>query len=646
MTFTSRSLPTLFPKSTFALSLSLVLLTACTSELTDQQNSSASNTPVFEVPTLQGAKPWTDLNAEDAADDFHFVIVSDRTCCARPGVFAGAMPKVNLMSPAFVVSVGDLIEGYTENQTQLDREWDQMESFIGTLDAPFFYTPGNHDMNNAVMAETWQNRFGPSYYHFLYKEVLFVVINSELFGMVGQPDTPVPGPWQQSEQMEFVRSVLAQHPDPRWTIVLLHQPLWNSNNINQDWLEVEGLLGERDYTVFAGHFHQYSRVERHNRNFITLATTGGGSDLRGTAFGEFDHVAWVTMRDEGPRIANLLLDGIHDEDVSNPELLGALTNIGSSINIETTVAEGSLFSSTNQLVTIANPTDAPLAISPSIHRKANFEIDGLVPLTIPPGAQVQMSMRLSTTEQVPYHKLGTAAVQWVVTGTVNGRPAQFPVTKPVLPLAKYAIGAATGLTIDGDLSDWGSLTYSSNGQGDILAPLIDPADASFNFDVRSDNDNLYIAVEVTDDDVQDHAELIPRAQDSVRIFVDPRAPEERDQPMGAGAAVLGGDMAAQVATILPTGEATPDELLGFVAETNANIDYRIALTDNGYLAEVAIPLEYIASKAPNGNSWKEARISIGVYDLDGTAHGADVLHWQPYRYGSAALPGSQIFVRK
>jgi hypothetical protein len=29
----------------------------------------------------------------------------------------------------------------------------------------------------------------------------------------------------------------------------------------------------------------------------------------------FDHIVWITMTSEGPRIANLMLDGIHSEDV-------------------------------------------------------------------------------------------------------------------------------------------------------------------------------------------------------------------------------------------------------------------------------------------------------------------------------------------
>ena len=155
-------------------------------------------------------------------------------------------------------------------------------------------------MNSAVMARTWQDRFGPSFYHFLYKDALFLVLNSELFGMVGREDTPVPGPWTQAEQMAFVDRALEQNRDVRWTIVLVHQPLWDLRTIDEDWLRVEELLGSRDYTVFAGHFHRYTRHIRRDRRYITLATAGGGSQLRGPAFGEFNHVVWVSMTDKGP----------------------------------------------------------------------------------------------------------------------------------------------------------------------------------------------------------------------------------------------------------------------------------------------------------------------------------------------------------
>ena len=79
--------------------------------------------------------------------------------------------------------------------------------------------------------------------------------------------------------------------------------------------KIERLLLGRDYTVFAGHRHEYSRAIRHGKRYFVLGTTGAASPLRGPGFGEFDHAVWVTMMPDGPRIANLMLDGIENESL-------------------------------------------------------------------------------------------------------------------------------------------------------------------------------------------------------------------------------------------------------------------------------------------------------------------------------------------
>src|SRR5262249_21168952 len=46
-----------------------------------------------------------------------------------------------------------------------------------------------------------------------------------------------------------------------------------------------------------------------------LATTGGGSRLRGTQYGEFDHIVWITMKKDGPLMANIMMNGILPENL-------------------------------------------------------------------------------------------------------------------------------------------------------------------------------------------------------------------------------------------------------------------------------------------------------------------------------------------
>ena len=610
-----------------------IALAACT--------ATTPGTFKVDVPPDQPA-PWTSLDALDDPEDFHFVIVSDRTGGHRPGVFKGAMPKINLMSPAFVVSVGDLIEGYTDNQARIDAEWDEMEGFVDALDAPFFYTAGNHDMNNAIMAETWQRRFGPSFYKFEYKDVLFLVLNSELFGMVGSPDTPLPGPWTQAQQLEFVERTLAAHEDARWTIVLLHQPLWDAREIDKDWLQVEEWLGERSYTVFAGHFHQYAKRQRHDQNYITLATTGGGSGLRGTPFGEFDHVAWITMRNDGPVIANLLLDGIQDENVSTPALAAQAQEITAAIASQPALGDTELFSAATQRVTVSNPTTGTLRLSPQVSRSGNFEINGLRPLVLAPGEVDTLDIKLSASDKVPYRDLAPAELTWQIEAPIGS----LTTSTPILPLTLNPLPKTQSApTIDGDLGDWGALPYRVSRQGDIATPDIAPADLSYQFAVSVDERALYIAVAVIDDEVIIEPTALARDQDAIALSIDVREDAARNRSMGIGQAVLGGDMAKVAMLITSVGDSAPDRLLGFMEASFAVSDTAIRRTAQGYNAEFAIPLNYLNDKAGR-DDWTDARITVSVYDKDTGDHAPTTLHWQPYRYGMGAMPWTHTFQRR
>ena len=119
------------------------------------------------------------------------------------------------------------------------------------------------------------------------------------------------------EQIEYFQKVLQDNPNVRWIFICLHKPVWTQANLETNgWLEVEQALKGRSYTVFAGHIHRYQKFVRQGMNYYQLATTGGGSKLRGQRYGEFDHIAWVTMKKDGaPVIANLMLDGIYPENL-------------------------------------------------------------------------------------------------------------------------------------------------------------------------------------------------------------------------------------------------------------------------------------------------------------------------------------------
>ncbi len=86
-----------------------------------------------QIEISPGVNPWTNLNFNDDPNHFHFAIVTDRTGGARPGIFESAVDKVNLLQPEFVICVGDLIEGYTADEAELERQWDEFDSFVDRL---------------------------------------------------------------------------------------------------------------------------------------------------------------------------------------------------------------------------------------------------------------------------------------------------------------------------------------------------------------------------------------------------------------------------------------------------------------------------------------------------------------------------------
>jgi predicted phosphodiesterase len=264
---------------------------------------------------VQDRNPWTHLRLNAAPETFHFAVVSDRTGGHRARIFSQAVEQLNLMQPAFVVSVGDLIEGYTKDTARIAAEWKEFQTYVHRLQMPFFYVPGNHDVTNEVQVKDWKERFGRRYYHFLYRDVLFLAACSD---DPGEDPAKLEGRMSQ-EQTDYFRKVLKENTDVRWTIVCVHKPLWSQANVDKNgWLELEQALAGRKYTVFAGHVHHYRKFVRQGMNYYQLATTGGGSKMRGTRYGEFDHIAWVTMKKDGPVIANLLLDGILPEDLKRP----------------------------------------------------------------------------------------------------------------------------------------------------------------------------------------------------------------------------------------------------------------------------------------------------------------------------------------
>ncbi len=255
--------------------------------------------------------PWTSLKLNNDPNQFTFAVVSDRTGGHRDKVFSRAVQQVNWLQPQFVMSVGDLIEGYTTKEETIKSEWDEFDGYVKRFEMPFFYVPGNHDLTNKTQVAKWGERYGKRYYHFTYRGALFLCLCSENPPDMGTID---------KEQQEWVAKTLDANKDVKWTFVFMHKPLWIAKDLEKNgWGAVEKALAGRKHNVFVGHVHRYQVFERNDTQYYQLATTGGGSRMRGPQYGEFDQVMLVTMKKDAPVLVNVDLGGVLPTNLKLPD---------------------------------------------------------------------------------------------------------------------------------------------------------------------------------------------------------------------------------------------------------------------------------------------------------------------------------------
>lgn len=592
--------------------LILLALTCCSCLVAFGQNE-------LRLPQMSSAsKPWSKLPLNNDPDKFQFAIVTDRTGGHRPGVFEYGISRLNLLQPEFVVSVGDLIEGYTEDTTELNRQWTEFNGFIGDLQMPFFYVAGNHDYTNPTMVDLWRKQFGVDYYHFIYKNVLFLCLNSE------EGATALKNPDFTDAQVAFVKKTLEENPNVRWTLAFMHQPLWARDNA-KNWLRVEELLKNRKHSVFTGHLHQYALHERNRSDYFVLATTGGGTPLRGKHRGEFDHVMWVTMTDSGPYYANILLDGIEGKDISTAEKTAWLRNLDDKVPVKVMP----IFYDAQVAATLPVKIQLKNELKEVEKYSIKFELNPTLTVaqpaiekTLQPGQQEDITLNISTN--------GKGELQPLVANVlVKGDKYEWDAKLNILPNKKFYVSKTkTPLAIDGDLKDWGKLRFNRAGES---------GDGTFRWDVREDANFLYVGIEVEDDDLKVGFGNSSLNQDGAFLLFDARPLEisafnQRDE-----SGILRGEWGFLAAN--PTDETFG---LSFKEMLPPGVNGKGKKTAKGYVVEYAVPVALLNKM--HGSDWKNLRLNIAVLDKDAAEKEVTQYYWMTD--WKENFPGSGTFFRE
>ena len=280
-----------------------------------------------ETPRFPDRIPMVERPFSDDPDKFKFAIIGDKTGGGEDKwhVFDRAIAEINALKPDFAIMVGDLIQGYTTDSKKIESEWKEFWGHQSPLRVPFIALPGNHDITNRMMYDYWVDNLGRTYSAFTYKNCLFLLLNTEeRHGLPRSHD----GWWENwfgARQIDYALTELAKHKDVRHTFVMLHKPAW----LHEDsgWLEIEAGLAGRDYTVFAGHYHNLTLHTRNDRRYFVLGATGGAFTPQQTKeFGAFDHYSIVTVDGGDVGVAIIEPGNVHPASISTAEFKEKLTN--------------------------------------------------------------------------------------------------------------------------------------------------------------------------------------------------------------------------------------------------------------------------------------------------------------------------------
>ncbi len=207
------------------------------------------------VPRAGSAKP----------DSFRFEILGDRTGEAQPGVYEEAWREAAADHPAFVVTVGDTIQGYDDAKAA--AEWVAVEQILKPWrSVPLFLTPGNHDIWSAQSEALFrEHAHHAPHYSFDYRQLHFTVLDNS------RTDDFSPA------EFAYLEQDLAAHAAQPLKFVISHRPSWL----------VDAMMGNPDFAVqrlakkygvrfvIAGHVHAMLHADVNGVSYVSMGSSGG-----------------------------------------------------------------------------------------------------------------------------------------------------------------------------------------------------------------------------------------------------------------------------------------------------------------------------------------------------------------------------------
>jgi 3',5'-cyclic-AMP phosphodiesterase len=202
-------------------------------------------------------------------DDFHFVILGDRTGETQGDTFQRVWRDAGAGNPAFVVTVGDTIQGFED--ATAESQWREVERVFGSYRRDrLFLTPGNHDIWSPASEKLFVRYAGhPAHYSFDYGPAHFTILDNS------RSDELSP------EEIRFLETDLKAHASQPLKFIVSHRPSWLFNAVaGHPDFPLHRLA--RQYgvqSVIAGHLHEMLHFRLEGVDYISVPSAGG--HLRG-----------------------------------------------------------------------------------------------------------------------------------------------------------------------------------------------------------------------------------------------------------------------------------------------------------------------------------------------------------------------------
>ena len=204
-----------------------------------------------------------------APDQFHFVLLGDRTGETQPGVYERVWRELAGAQPAFVLSVGDTIQGL--NDATAEAEWREARRIV----EPYRQIPlylGNHDIWSEASERLFRQYAGRApHYSFDSGGVHFTVLDNS------RSDALPAG------ELAWLEGDLRQHAAAKVKFVVSHRPAWLLDAAMGATNGPLHVLAKR-YGVccmVAGHVHQLIHAELEGVTYLALPSAGGHLRLSG-----------------------------------------------------------------------------------------------------------------------------------------------------------------------------------------------------------------------------------------------------------------------------------------------------------------------------------------------------------------------------